>query len=112
MKNESLDDDSSKHDDTAPNLNFDKYRSRKREAVPSDSRARDRRNFQDIHVDMVDKADEDQNIVQDINQRVQNKQQIKARTKFTNFSRPQQFTTPGRKGSSGAHRDQDGGGGI
>jgi len=94
---ESLDDDSSKHDVSAANLNFTRFGSRKKEATPSDSRARDRRNFQDIHVDMVNKADEDQNIVQDINQRVQNKQQIKARTKFTNFSRPQQFTTPGRK---------------
>lgn len=109
---ESLDDDSSKHDKSAANLNFSRFGSRKKEATPSDSRARDRTNFQDIHVSMVDKADEDQNIVQDINQRVQNKQQIKARTKFTNFSRPQQFTTPGRKGTSGAHRDPDGGGGI
>jgi len=111
-KNESLDDDSSKHDKSAANLNFTRFGSKKKEAVPSDSRARDRTNFQDIHVDMVNKADEDQNIVQSLPDRVQNKQAIHAHTDFRNFSRPQQFTTPGKKGTSGAHRDPDGGGGI
>jgi len=66
MKNESLDDDSSKHDKSAANLNFSRFGGRKKEATPSDSRDRKRTNFQDIHVDMVDKADEDQDKVQAI----------------------------------------------
>jgi len=108
MKKESLDDDSSKHDKSAANLNFSRFGSRKKEATPADSRARDRRNFQDIHVDMVDKADQDQNIVQAINSRVQNKQQVHAPTKFKNFSRPQQFTSA-KGGKGGAHHTSNGG---
>jgi len=111
-RQESLDDDSSKHDKSAANLNFTRFGARKKEATPDSSTDRARRNFQDIHVDMVNAADGDQSIVQNIDNRVQNKQAIHAPTKFRNFSRPQQFTTPGKKGTSGAHRDPDGGGGI
>jgi len=107
-RKESLDDDSSKHDVSAPNLDFKKWGGRKKEAVPDDSRDRKRTNFQDIHVDMVNAADQDQDKVQSINNRVQNKQQVHAPTKFKNFSRPQQFTSS-KGGKGGAHHTQDGG---
>ena len=109
MKRETVDNDSSSRNKSASNLNFTKWGSHKKEAVPADSRARDRRNFQDLHVDMVDKADQDQSIVQSINSRVQNKQSIHAPTKFTNFSRQQDFTTPGKKGSNPAKHTSNGG---
>lgn len=78
------------------------------EATPSDSRARDNRAFQDIHLDLVDKADKIQTDQQIISQRVQDNQKIEAPTKFKNFSRSQQFTSSG-KGRNPAHHTEDGG---
>lgn len=57
---------------------------------------------------MVDAADNDQSIVQNIDNRVQNKQQVHAPTKFKNFSRPQQFTDPGKKGDAAKHTSNGG----
>ena len=57
----------------------------KRETA-ADSRAVKKTEFQDIHVDMVDKATNQQTQVQNIGFRVQGKNDIKAKTKFRNFS--------------------------
>jgi len=107
-KQESLDDDSSKNDVSAPNLDFKKWGGRKHEAVPADSRDRKRVNFQDIHTDQMKRADDVQTKVQDVNFRVQAKRTTSAKTKFTNFSRPQQFTSS-KGGRNGAHHDSKGG---
>lgn len=95
IKHETVDDNSSRHDKSASNLNFTRFGSKKKEAVPTKSAGIRGRMFQDIHTDQVNRADSDQSIVQDIERRVQNKQAVHAPTKFQNFSRPLQFTSPG-----------------
>jgi len=105
-----LNDDSSKHNKSAANLRFKKSVaiSGTAEATPSDSRDRKNIAFQDPHVDMVNKADEIQTKVQDVNFRVQAKNDVSAKTKFSNFSTSQQFTSSG-KGRNPAHHTEDGG---
>ena len=81
-------DSSSKNIIPNPNLRIPKVKliSGTSEGTPADSRAIKKTEFQDIHVDMVDKATNQQTQVQNIGFRVQGKQQIKAKTKFRNFS--------------------------
>ena len=71
-----------------PNLRISKTKriSGTSEGTPDDSRDRSRKAFQDIHLDLVDKADKIQTDQQNINQRVQANQKIEAPTKFKNFS--------------------------
>ena len=109
IKLETVDIDSTRRNKSASNLKFPKVTkiSGTSEKTPDDSRDRDRRNFQDIHLDLVDKADKIQADQQNINQRVQANQKIEAPTKFKNFSRQQQFTSSG-KGSNPAKHSADG----
>jgi len=85
---ETLNSDSSARNKSAPNLKFPKVKkiSGTSEGTPANSRAIPKVEFQDIHVDMVDKATTQQTQVQNINFRVQAKQDISAKTKFRNFS--------------------------
>ena len=85
---ESLTVDSSARNVSAANLRFKKVKkiSGTSEGTPDDSRDRSRKAFQDIHLDLVDKADKIQTDQQNINQRVQANQKIEAPTKFKNFS--------------------------
>jgi len=57
-----------------------------RNEVAKDSRDVPRKNFQGIHINMVDRADQLQTNQQNVNNRVQAKQDIKAPTKYKNQS--------------------------
>lgn len=106
IKRETVDDDSSKRDKSAANLNFTRFGSRKKEAVPTKSAGIRGIMFQDIHTDQVNRADADQSIVQDIEQRVQNKQAVEAPTKFRNFTVQHGFNVP--KGNPAKHTSNGG----